>query len=76
MKKAGKWETSLKFCGIEYSGKDETIRAATRGGATLEFGVKEQFLAYLLNKREEILLSGSGGHLNSLSSYKGISVKS
>jgi hypothetical protein len=66
----------LKFCGIKYSGKDETIKASTREGATLEFGLKDQFLAYLLNKRENILLEGSAGHLNSLQSYKGISVKS
>lgn len=76
IKKNGEWLTDLKFCGIKYSGKDETIRAATRNGATLEFGLKEQFLAFLLEKREQLLLSGSAGHLNSLESYRGISVKS
>jgi len=66
----------MKFCGITYSGIKETIFASTRKGATLEFGLKEQFLAYLLEKRENIILEGSASYLNNLESYRGISIKS
>jgi len=76
VKKNGKFVNDLKFLGITYSGLNSTIRASTRKGSTLEFSVKEQFLAYLLEKRENLLLGGSGGHLNSLSNYHGMSVKS
>jgi len=76
VKKGGAWLTDLKFLGITYSGLNETIKASTRKGATLEFGLKDQFLAFLLEKRENILLDGSASHLNGLKSYRGASVKS
>jgi hypothetical protein len=76
VKKEGAWLTDLKFLGITYSGLNETIKASTRKGATLEFGLKDQFLAFLLEKRENILLGGSASHLNGLKSYRGVSVKS
>lgn len=76
IKKRGRWQRDIKFLGIRYSGEKGTIHAETRKGATLEFGLKEQFLAYLLEKRENILFSGSAKHLNSLESYRGVSVKS
>jgi hypothetical protein len=76
VKKGGAWLTDLKFLGITYSGLNETIKASTRKGATLEFGIKDQFLAFLLERRENILLGGSASHLNGLKSYRGVSVKS
>lgn len=76
VKRDGKWLNVLKFCGIVYDGINERIKASTRKGATLEFGLREQFLSFLLNKREELWLSGSASHLNSLASVRGVSVRS
>ena len=72
----------MKFCGITYSGLTKTIRASTRAGATLEFTIKDQFLAFLLEARESILnkraikYGGSTAHLNTRESIGDVSVKS
>jgi len=82
IKSEGIFLKSIKFLGILWDPVDNTIRASTRGGATLEFGVKEQFLAYVLEKRGSLLSSdaikfgGSAASLNSSTLVEGQNVRS
>jgi hypothetical protein len=76
VKQNGRWQKPLKFCGLEYDGTTQRMKAATRRGSTLEFDDVSMFLSFLLASREEIIYGGSASHLNSrLEKYEGMSPK-
>jgi len=66
----------LKFCGIEYDGESQKIKASTRKGSNLEFDDISMFLSFLIMRRSEIIYGGSASHLNDkLAKYEGRSPK-
>ena len=44
----GEWKKELKFLGLVYNGKEETIRADTRKGSKLEIGEETRDVFALL----------------------------
>jgi len=75
VKKDGIWLKDLKFCGLKYT-KDGEMQASTRRGSEMKFTEKDQFLAFLMKRRSEIIYGGSANHLNErIERYKGMSPK-
>lgn len=76
VKEDGKWLKDLKFCGLKYLHGSKEMVASTRRGSDMRFTEEDQFLAYLLKRRNDIIYGGSASHLNErIDRYKGQSPK-